>query len=121
MSVGESYPVFQCPKCRQYISTKYDECRFCNFPLSDEIKAQAIAIEVDGNRQYRLKMSKGVLYAGLGILALGLLLSLTSIYSIFIAGEGVYFLWSPIIVLAGLGQILIGLNGIRVERKKITQ
>lgn len=118
MSVNESYPVFQCPKCKQYISTKYDACRFCSFGLSDEIKVQAIDKETEGNRQYRLKMNKTVLYSGFGIFALGVVLSLISVFTIFFVGEGYYFPWSPVIVLFGLGQMVIGLNGIRDERKK---
>ncbi len=74
--------------------------------------------EANDTRQYRVKMHKGVLYSGLGILAIGVVLSLTSFISIFVTGNGVYFPWSPVIVLFGLGQMLIGFNGIRDERKK---
>lgn len=118
MSVNESYPVFQCPNCGQYISTRFDACRFCQFVLTGEKKAQAVEKEVDDTQQYRLKMHKGVLYAGLGIFAVGAGMSLFSVFSIFFNREGIYFPWSPIIVLAGLGQMLIGFNGIRGERKK---
>ena len=118
MSVNESYPVFQCPNCRQYISTRYEACRFCSFELTDEIKAQAIVNETEGNRQYRLKMHKGVLYSGFGVFGLGVLLGLVSVVSIFFLREGFYFPWSPVVVLFGLGQMLIGFNGIREERKK---
>jgi|SRR5215213_11530718 len=113
-----SYPVFQCPNCQQYISTQFDACRFCSFPLSDEVKAQAIGKEAEGNRQYRMKMHKGVLYSGLGIFALGVVLSSVSILTIFVTYQGVYFPWSPLIILWGLGQMLIGFNGMRDERKK---
>lgn len=113
-----SYEVFKCPNCQQFISTKYDACRFCSFPLNDEIKAQAIEKEADDTRQYRFKMSKKVLYVGFGIFAIGAVLSLISVFSIFFAGQGFYFPWSPVIVLFGLGQMLIGLFGIFEERKK---
>jgi len=113
-----SYEVFQCPSCQQYISTKYDVCRFCSLPLSDEVKTKAVEQEAEGTRQYRLNMHKGVLWSGLGIFAIGLVLSVISIFSIFIAEQGFYFPWSPVIVLWGLGQMLIGLNSIRDERKK---
>jgi hypothetical protein len=86
--------------------------------LTDEVKSQAVEQEVEGNRQYRLKMHKGVFYAGLGIFGLGAALSLISIFSLFVANEGVYFPWSPVIVLAGLGQMLLGFNSMRDERKK---
>ncbi len=118
MSVGDSYEVFQCPKCQQYISNKLDACRFCFFLLNDEIKTQAINGETENTRKYRIKMHKGVLYSGLGIFALGLSLSAVSIISIFYVGQGYYFPWSPVVVLFGLGQMLIGVWGIRDERKK---
>ena len=117
MSVNESYPVFQCPDCRQYISTRFDACRFCSFPLTDEIKAQAVGQEKEGNRQYRIKMHRAVLYSGFGIFALGVALSGISIVSIFFIEQGVYFPWSPVIVLFGLGQMLVGFNSLRDERK----
>jgi len=113
-----SYEVFKCPNCQQFISNKYVVCRFCSLPLNDEIKAQAVEKEADDTRQYRVKMNKKVLYVGLGIFALGVVLSLISIFSIFFVGQGFYFPWSPIIVLFGLGQMLIGLFGILDERKK---
>ena len=112
------YVVFKCPKCQQYISNKVEICRFCSFPLTEEIKAQAIEKEDNDTRQYRIKMHKGVLYSGLGIFALGVLLAFGSIISIFVAGKGIYFPWSPIIVLFGLAQMFIGFRGIREERKK---
>ena len=118
MSVNESYSVFQCPKCQQFISTKFDACRFCEFPLNNEIKAEAIAKTENDNTQYRLKMHKAVLYSGLGIFVIGVGLSSISIVSIFYVGQGFYFPWSPIIVLFGLGQMLIGFMSIRDERKK---
>ncbi len=113
-----SYEVFQCPECQQFISTKYEVCRFCEFPLSDEIKAGAIAKTNNDNTQYRLKMHKAVLYSGLGIFVIGVGLSFISIVSIFYTRQGFYFPWSPIIVLFGLGQMLIGFMSIREERKK---
>ena len=90
---------------------------FLCFVLSDEIKVQAIDEEKEGNRQYRLKMHKTVLYTGFGIFALGVVLSSVSLVTIFVTGEGFYFPWSPIIILFGLGQMVIGLNVISGERK----
>ena len=118
MSVNESYPVFQCPKCRQYISTKYDACRFCSFPLTDEIKTQAVEKEVDGNREFRLKTNKAILYSGFGVFGLGAALSAISISTIFFNRGEIFFPWSPVIVVVGLGQILYGFSGVREERKK---
>lgn len=113
-----SYEVFKCPNCQQFISNKYEVCRFCSFPLNDETRAQAIEKEAEETRQYRVKMYKKVLYVGFGIFTVGVVLSLLSILSIFFAGQGIYFPWSPIIVLFGLGQMWIGFSSILQERKK---
>ena len=111
------HEVFKCPKCQQFISNKQDACRFCSFPLNDEIRAQAIEKEADDTRHYRLNMHKKILYIGLGIFAIGVVLSFLSFATIFVAGSGIYFPWSPVIVLFGLGQMLIGVFGILSERK----
>lgn len=113
-----SYEVFKCPKCQQFISTNYDICRFCSFPLNDGIKANAIEKESEDTRQYRLSMHKKVLYIGLGIFAVGAFLSFFSFLTLINPGGGIYFPWSPIILLFGLGQVTIGLFGILKERKK---
>ncbi|MDQ6786184.1 MAG: hypothetical protein M3033_05125 [Acidobacteriota bacterium] len=113
-----SYEVFKCPNCQQFISTKQDACRFCSFQLNDDIKAKAIMKEADDTRQYRRNMHKKVLYVGLGIFAIGAVLSIATFITLFVSGSGFYFPWSPVIVLFGLGQMLIGLLGIIGERKK---
>jgi hypothetical protein len=113
-----SYEVFKCPNCQQFISNKLSTCRFCSFPLNDEIKAEAIENEASDTRKYRRGMFRKVLLIGLGITALGALLSTMSFITLFVAEGGFYFPWSPVILLFGLGQTLIGLFGIWEERKK---
>lgn len=113
-----SYQAFQCPNCKNYVSTLQKQCRFCSLPLTDETKSKAVEVEKDGNRQYRLKAKRTIFFIGTGILALGLVLLTLSIISIFVNGYGYYFPWSPIIVLFGIGQMLIGLEGMFDERKK---
>jgi hypothetical protein len=117
MSSDDSYSVFQCPNCQKYVSNKADACRFCGFPLSDQVKAKAIEKESDDNRQFRRKGHKAMLYTGLGVFVLGLFLSAASYTTIFVTGQGFYFPWSPVIALVGLGQILYGFLGMREERK----
>ena len=113
-----SYEVFKCPKCQQFISNKQDACRFCFFPLNAETVGQAIGKEADDTRQYRFNMHKKILYIGLGIFALGTVLSFLTYTTLFVTGGGFYFPWSPVIALFGLGQILIGLFGVFDERRK---
>jgi hypothetical protein len=118
MSISDSYHAFKCPNCQQFISTKYDACRFCSYQLNDEIKEQAVKKEADDIRLYRRGMFKKVLYIGLGISAVGAILSIMSYATLFVTGSGFYFPWSPVILLFGLGQTVIGLFGLWDERKK---
>lgn len=113
-----SYEAFKCPNCQQFISNRQDICRFCSFPLNNETKAQAIEKEANDTRQYRFDMHKKILYVGLGIFAVGAVLSFVSFSTLFVVGGGIYFPWSPAIVLFGLGQMLIGGAGMFRERKK---
>lgn len=118
MSDADEYQVFRCPKCQQFISNKYNACRFCSFQLTDAIKEQAIEKEASEIRLYRRGMFRKVFFIGLGIFALGAVLSIISYSTIFVIQAGYYFPWSPVIVLFGLGQMVIGLFGMWDERKQ---
>lgn len=113
-----SYEVFQCPKCHQYISTKYDVCRFCSLPLTEEIKVQAIGKEEEGSRQHRINSHKTFLYTGLATFGLGVFLLLFSVTTILFTREGRFFIWSPVLIVLGLGQIYMGYSDMRREKKK---
>ncbi|CAN5225399.1 hypothetical protein BH10ACI1_BH10ACI1_24930 [soil metagenome] len=113
----EDYQVFQCPNCQQFISTRNNSCRFCSLPLTNEIKLQGIEVAAENNRKFRFKNSKIWFYSGIGVFGLGILLLAFSILSVN-AGEGRLFIWSPIITLIGLGQMINGIIGMRDERKK---
>ncbi len=63
-------------------------------------------------------MFRKVFFIGLGIFTLGAALSIISYSAIFVAEAGVYFPWSPVILLFGLGQMVIGLFGMWDERKQ---
>ena len=109
---------FQCPSCKEYISNKFKSCRFCSFPLNEEAIETAIEAQDNDNRKYRSNLSRKVLYIGFGVLALGIILSAASYHTLFVTGDGFYFPWSPLIVLFGIGQIIIGFFGVWDERKK---
>jgi hypothetical protein len=113
-----SYEAFKCPNCQQFISNQNDACRFCSFPLDNNTKAQAIEKEANETRQYRFDMHKKILYVGLGVFVIGASLSFLSFSTIFVTGNGIYFPWSPVILLFGLGQMLIGGFGMLREREK---
>lgn len=108
---------FRCPSCEEYISNKHKNCRFCSAPLNEEIIAKAIEGQDNENRSYRSKMSKKVMYVGFGISALGFILCFASYYTLFVSGEGFYFPWSPVVLLFGLGQVLVGAYGMWEEKK----
>lgn len=44
---------FKCPGCRQFISSNFENCRFCKIPLSPETKRSAIENEKKEIRRYR--------------------------------------------------------------------
>jgi hypothetical protein len=118
MANDDSYQAIKCPSCSKYISNQVNTCRFCSTLLTDEMKTQAIEAEQEESRQHRLKSNKTFLYVGIGIFALGTLLLLVSIGSILFTPEGRFFIWSPFIMVFGLGQIIYGLFGVFEERKR---
>lgn len=109
--------VFRCPQCNQFISSMVDECRFCQCPITPEIKAAGAAATFDENREYRVGFYKKVVYVGLGMFAGGLAILGFFVASIAARGEGTLFYIGPILVFAGLGQILVGFNGIYREKR----
>lgn len=110
--------VFRCPNCTKFISTAVDTCRFCSIPVTDEIKRKGVSEQEGEDRGFRVNVQKKFFYSGIGVFALGLVLLAYSLFSIYFTSEGVFFLWSPVITLVGLGQIVYGLIGIYGEKKK---
>ena len=109
--------VFRCPNCKQFISTKSDNCRFCSLPITDEIKLKEVDLQEKDDKVFRINIHKNMLYLGIGVFLLGGYLLFSSIFSVFYTNEGRFFIWSPIITLVGLGQIIYGLYGIYQEKK----
>jgi hypothetical protein len=118
MANDDSYQPIKCPSCGQYISNQVNSCRFCNGIITDEMKAQAIDLELEDNRKFRLKSHKMFVFSGLGTLGLGLLLLLVSLYTMFFTNDGRFFLWSPVLMILGVGQMMYGSFGMFEERKK---
>jgi hypothetical protein len=116
VSSGE-YQVFRCPNCQQFISTKVDKCRFCSINVTDEIKLKGIEEQENEDKAHRVKDHKNWLYSGIGVFALGLFLFGYSLFTIYFTNHGRFFIWSPILVLVGLGQILYSIFDIYNEKK----
>jgi len=115
--MDEERKVFRCPNCKQFISNKVDKCRFCSTPITDEIKLEAVKLQENEDKGFRVKTQKTWLYAGIGVFALGLILLGLSLYSIYFTNEGRFFIWSPVITLVGLGQIIYSIFDIYWEKK----
>lgn len=113
---SENY-VFRCPQCTQFISSMVEVCRFCQLPITPEIKAAGAAAVFNENKEYRVEFYKKVVYVGLGMFAGGLALIGFFVASMMTQGEGTFFYIGPILAVAGLGQILVGLNGIYREKR----
>ena len=115
---NDEYQAFKCPSCRQYISNQVDSCRFCNAIITDEMKLKAVEEELEDNRQFQLKSHKTFLYTGLGTLGLGLLLLFVSLATIIFTDEGRFFIWSPILIVLGIAQMIYASVGMVEERKR---
>ncbi len=118
MANDDSYQPLKCPSCGQYISNQVNSCRFCNALITDELKAQALKEEFEENRKYRLKSHKMFVYSGLGTMALGILLLLVSLFTIFFTNGGRFFIWSPVLIILGVAQMVYGSFGMFEERKQ---
>ncbi len=107
----------QCPYCAKYISSDATFCKHCSEPISAEMLQAGIEKETENIRQVQIKFYRNSLAIGIVLL---------------IAGAGLFFLnflsartgslniecLSPILVIAGIGQVLYSLNGLYKERRK---
>ena len=118
MANDDSYQAFKCPACSQYISNQVNICRFCNTLITDDMKAKGVKLELEENRQFRLKSHKMFVYSGLGTLALGAVFLIFSLATIFFTNEGRFFVWSPILIVLGIAQMMYGSFGMLEERKR---
>lgn len=115
--MDEERKVFRCPNCKQFISNQVDKCRFCSTHITDEMKFESVKLQENEDKGFRVKTQKIWLYTGVGVFALGLILLGVSLYSIYYTNEGRFFIWSPILILVGFGQIIYSLFDIYHEKK----
>lgn len=108
--VNEDLKVFKCPNCKEYISSNNDVCPKCAFQIPTEIKQKAIDTEIEDVKASNRRFYRNSLFIGIGLFLFGLLLVL----QMFVSGR--FFLWSPILTLVGLGEIIYSLNGLYKER-----
>jgi hypothetical protein len=109
--------VFRCPQCTQFISSTVDACRFCEFPITDEVRTAGAEAAFHENKAYRIAFYKKAFYIGVGIFGAGLLLLAFFAAPIILTGEGTFFYGGPILIAIGFGQSLLGLHGIYKEKR----
>lgn len=114
---NEEIKVFPCPSCRKAISSKASQCKYCETPISDDVKTAAIEAEEKENRRIDAEFHRNIMLIGIAITFVGaglLGISILNVYS----GRGGFFIWSPIITLVGIGQVIYGLVGMRKANRR---
>lgn len=109
---NEEIKVFPCPSCRKTISSKASQCKYCETPISDDVKTAAIEAEEKENRRIDAEFHRNIMLIGIAITFVGaglLGISFMNVYS----GRGGFFIWSPIITIVGIGQTAYGILGMR--------
>ena len=109
--------VFQCPSCKEFISTDAQSCRFCKAPIDSSVAEAAADAQLLANKRERRRGYAKHMLTGGGLL-LGLVVTIGS-YAAAVTSEGggsYVITWG--IVLAGLGDFGYGLVGWLGELKK---
>ena|SRR5690242_2672559 len=95
--------VLQCPGCKEYISSDAASCRFCQRPLDPQTRQAAAAAQEVENRKYRKQQSLKTMLVGLGILVVGLLITVGTYAAAASSPRGgSYFVTYGLIVVGGL-------------------
>jgi hypothetical protein len=106
--------VFQCPNCKEYISTDATTCRFCSTPIDAQSAQAAADAQALENKRYRKKQYARHIWIGAGVFVLGLAITVGS----YIASEGGSFVLTYGLMLVGGGDLIYGLAGWLGELKK---
>src|ERR1051326_4123975 len=80
--------VFRCPSCHEFIVADATKCRFCSAPVDAETAKSAAAAQEKENRLYRRKHYVRHIFIGVGVFALGLVITV-ALYR-----AGVYSPWA---------------------------
>lgn len=108
----------RCPECNNFISSDAASCRFCGLTLTPEMLEVGVEKETEEIRQVQIGFHKTAFWTGLATLAIGTVLMGVSLVSLLLPIDGVIFPWSPVIFVAGLGQLLYSLYGFYQERPR---
>jgi len=118
LSLNDKIETLQCPNCGKYISSDAAACRFCSIPITAEMMQAGVEKETEEIRKFQIDFYKTTLASGAITLFIGGGLLFFSIVSVLFLPEGRFFLWSPVITLLGIGQIIYSLNGFYKERRR---
>jgi hypothetical protein len=111
--------VFRCPSCHEFIAADATKCRFCSGPLDAETAKSAAAAQEKENKLYRRKHYARHIFIGVGLFALGLVITLTT-YTAAVASPrawyysprgGFYYFITYGLMLSGGGEFIYGLAG----------
>ena len=110
--------IFQCPNCKEYISTDATTCRFCKTPIDIQTAQAAADTQVLENRRYRKKQYARHMLIGGGVFALGLVITVGSYIAAASSEEGGSYVVTYGLMLVGGADLLYGLVGWISELKK---
>ena len=111
--------VFQCPNCREFISSDATKCRFCSAPIDAHTAQAGVDAQTLENRKFRKKHYAKHMLTGAGLFLAGIVIAVLILVVQVIAAPSarlvvVYYG----LVLVGLGDFLYGLVGWLGELKK---
>lgn len=110
--------VFQCPSCHEFIATDAKSCRFCSTPVDVQVAQSAADAQENENKQYRRKQYARHIFAGGGLFALGVLVTVLSYISATTSRGGGHYVVTYGLMLSGGGDFLYGLVGWLGELKR---
>ena len=95
--------VFQCPGCKEFISSDAASCRFCHRPIDAQTRQTAAAAQEVENQVYRKKESFKMLLVGLAMMVVGVAITAgTYVWAASSPRGGSYFVTWGLIVFGGL-------------------
>ena len=107
--------VFRCPGCKEYIASDAASCRFCRRPFDAQTIRAAVAATQAENKKYRRDHYLKHVATGFGLFALGVILTVGSLWSAFTSEAGGYYVVTWGLVVAGGGDFLYGMFGMLGE------
>jgi len=109
--------VFRCPSCHEFIAADATKCRFCSAPLDAETAKSAAAAQEKENRLYRRRHYARHIFIGVGLFALGLVITLatytaplSSPWAVYYP-RGEFYYVTDGLMLSGGGEFIYGLAG----------